>query len=418
MQRNDHHQEDMSLFVPAPNDTSAVSREWIEFRPVNQVTNTSVLDFNIPAQTSSYVDLMKSVVNVKVKLVKGDNSDPDGEVLAPVNLTLHSIFRQADVTFQQTPLSHTGVNYPYKAYIDTILNTSENEQKGILTSQFFYKDTGNLDTNDAKTGNNEGLKTRYLKTQNGKIIDMEGPLRLDMFQQPKLLVNGVAIGLKLWQNHDPFRIMTDTLTPDYKVQIVDARFKLCVLQPTGAVLLENENMIQEGPAVYPYLRSEIKTVSIASGQYSFSADDMFQGLVPSKLIVGLVSSAAYNGDYAKNPFNFQHYNCNSVGLYIDGHSFPSQPLQPNYTSDQYVDCYRTLTQFRKDINLSTDDYKKGYCLYVLDIDPFYTFNTKRRGHCRLELKFAVALPESVTLIMYASFPEILNIDKARAVYVK
>ena len=190
MQRHDYHQEDMSLFVPAPSDTSAVSREWIEFRPVNQVTNTSVLDFNIPAQTSSYVDLMKSVLNVKVKLVKGDNSDPDGEVLGPVNLTLHSIFRQADVTFQQTPLAHTGVNYPYKAYIDTILNTSENEQKGILTSQFFYKDTGDVDTNDAKTGNNEGLKTRYVKTQNGKIIDMEGPLRLDMFQQPKLLVNG------------------------------------------------------------------------------------------------------------------------------------------------------------------------------------------------------------------------------------
>ena len=286
----------MSLFVPAPNDTSAVSREWIEFRPVNQVTNTSVLDFNIPAQTSSYVDLMKSVLNVKVKLVKGDNSDPDGEVLGPVNLTLHSIFRQADVTFQQTPLSHTGVNYPYKAYIDTILNTSENEQKGILTSQFFYKDTGDVDTNDAKTGTNEGLKTRYAKTLHGKIIDMEGPLRLDMFQQPKLLVNGVAIGLKLWQNHDPFRIITDNLIPDYKVQIVDARFKLCVLRPTGAVLLGNEKMIQEGPAVDPYLRSEIKTVSIASGQYSFSADDMFQGLVPSKLIVGLVSSAAYNGD--------------------------------------------------------------------------------------------------------------------------
>ena len=88
MQRNDHHQEDMSLFVPAPSDTSAVSREWIEFRPVNQVTNTSVLDFNIPAQTAAYVDLRRSVLNVKVKLVKGDNSDPvDGEVLGPVNLS-------------------------------------------------------------------------------------------------------------------------------------------------------------------------------------------------------------------------------------------------------------------------------------------------------------------------------------------
>ena len=379
----------------------------------------AILDDEALLATSAYVDLRRSVLNIKARLVKGDNSLPaDSEVLGPVNLTLHSIFRQVDVTFQQTPLSHTGTNYPYKAYIDTILNTNENDQKGVLTSQFFYKDTGDLSTSDAKTGTNEGLKTRYTKTKEGQIIDMEGPLHLDMFQQPKLLLNGVSIGLKLWQNHDPFSIITDSLSPSYKIQIVDARFKLCVLRPTGDVLLGNEKMIQDSPAMYPYLRSEIKTVSIASGQYSFSADDMFQGLVPSKLIVGLVSNAAFNGHYGKNPLNFQHYDCSSLGLYIDGQSFPSQPLQPNYASDQFVDCYRTLTQFRKDVNVTIEEYKNGYCLYVLDIDPFYTFNTKRRGHCRLELKFATALPESVTLLMYASFPEVLNIDKARAVYIK
>ena len=51
--------------------------------------------------------------------------------------------------------------------------------------------------------------------------------------------------------------------------------------------------------MYPYLRSEIKTTSIAMGQYGLSVDDLFQGLVPNKLIVGLVSSAAYTGDYGK-----------------------------------------------------------------------------------------------------------------------
>ena len=124
------------------------------------------------------------------------------------------------------------------------------------------------------------------------------------------------------------------------------------------------------------------------------------------------------GDYAKNAFNFQPYDCSSVGLYVDGHSYPAQPLQPNYAADQFVDCYRTLTHFRKDINVSREDYKYGYYLYVLDIDPYYTFNTKRRGHCRLELKFARPLPESATLIMYATFPEILHINQAREVYVK
>ena len=53
-------------------------------------------------------------------------------------------------------------------------------------------------------------------------------------------------------------------------------------------------------SIYPYLRTEIKTTSITSGQYSLSADDIFQLLVPNKLIVGLVSSAAYMGDYSKS----------------------------------------------------------------------------------------------------------------------
>ena len=132
----------------------------------------------------------------------------------------------------------------------------------------------------------------------------------------------------------------------------------------------------------------------------------------------MVSSAAYTGDYEKNPFYFQPYDCSSLGLYIDGQSYASQPLQPKYEADQFVDCYRTLTHFQKDINVSRADYKKGYCLYVLDVDPHYSFSTKRRGHCGLELTFAKPLQESVTLIMYATFPEILHINQARAVYLK
>ena len=76
-----------------------------------------------------------------------------------------------DVTFQQTPLSNSGINYPCKAYIDTILKSNEIDQKGVLTSQLFYKDTG-LDTNDMKTGPNSGLFARYTSTIGVKIVDL------------------------------------------------------------------------------------------------------------------------------------------------------------------------------------------------------------------------------------------------------
>ena len=78
-------------------------------------------------------------------------------------------------------------------------------------------------------------------------------------------------------------------------------------------------------------------------------------------------------------------------FYVDGQSYLSQPLGPNYEADQYMDCYRTLACFRKDINVKRNDYVKGYCLYALEIDPYYSFNVKRQGHCRLEMKFAKPL---------------------------
>ena len=336
-----------------------------------------------------------------------------------VNLPLHSIFNQIELSLQQTPLGHLGTNYPYKAYIDTLLKSSNTQQSNALTSQLLYKDTFDHDDSSVKDTSNAGLFNRALFTAGGKVVDMEGPLHLDLFQQSRYMLSGVEIGLKLWPSQNAFRLQTDVVDPNYKVQIVDARLKVCLQKLNPAILVAHENLFKkESAAIYPYLRSEIKTASIASGQFSFSADDMFQGLVPNRLIVGMVSSAAYMGDYKKSPFNFQTYDCNFIALYVDGQSLPAHPLQPNYSTGTYVDCYNTLTAYRKDIGIERREYVEGYCLYVLNLDPYYSFNTKRKGHCRLELKFTQALPESVTLIMYATFPEVLCIDQSRRVYIQ
>jgi hypothetical protein len=35
-------------------------------------------------------------------------------------------------------------------------------------------------------------------TNKGQIVEMEGPIHIDIFQQNRLLVNGVGLALKLW----------------------------------------------------------------------------------------------------------------------------------------------------------------------------------------------------------------------------
>ena len=101
---------------------SLKSKKWIEYKPTNHINDTSAINFSITLQSSAYIDLKRSVLNVKLRLTNGDGTPLNEETtVGLVNAPLHSIFRQGDVTFQQTPLSHSGNNYSYKPYIDSIL---------------------------------------------------------------------------------------------------------------------------------------------------------------------------------------------------------------------------------------------------------------------------------------------------------
>ena len=112
------HQEGLSLFSLPPSDTAYQAREWIEYRPSNQVTSTSLIDFNIPPQSSAYIDLKHSVLNVKLRLTDAQGLPIKHDaVVALINLPLHTIFRQVDVTFQQTD---TSVKHWFKLHVQKL----------------------------------------------------------------------------------------------------------------------------------------------------------------------------------------------------------------------------------------------------------------------------------------------------------
>jgi hypothetical protein len=52
-----------------------------------------------------------------------------------VNLPLQAVFSQMDCSLQQTSVTQTGTNYPYKAYIDTLLETGANDR--MYSNQYF-----------------------------------------------------------------------------------------------------------------------------------------------------------------------------------------------------------------------------------------------------------------------------------------
>ena len=163
--------------------------------------------------------------------------------------------------FQQTQVAQTGTNYPYKAYIDTIPKTKLRTLQNLLTSQLFYKENG-PDTNDARMQTNRGLYLLHLSTVGGKRVDLQGPLFVDLFEQYRLLVNGVIMGIKLWSILDAFRLILDSSTPNQKVNIVNVCLKLCV---QWRDICDSRETTSQTAALCPYLRSEMKTILITPG---------------------------------------------------------------------------------------------------------------------------------------------------------
>ena len=81
-------------------------------------------------------------------------------------------------------------------------------KKFHLTSALWYTDTpGKMDaTNDE----NEGLSNRRNLMGEEKNIDMIGYLHCDIFNQHKLLINGVEVHVRLVRSRDSFCLMDPT----------------------------------------------------------------------------------------------------------------------------------------------------------------------------------------------------------------
>ena len=422
---------ELALFHPGATEKAVTEIIWINYRPSTQINNSGPLEFVISGTSSDYVLLSKTRLHVKVKIKKADGDDvTDADNVALVNLSLHSLFRQVDISLNQTIITSTvGVNYPYKALIDCLLSYNNTEAVSQLQLEGFYKDVRYY-MDDVTL--NSGHVQRKSLTMHG-IVDFEGPLHIDVAQQPKLIPNGVEIAVKLFQSGDAFRLLSAGGTT-YSVEIVDAILKVCHVKVRPSVLLAQNQILLKTPALYPFWKSDIKTYTIAEGFDTFSIDDMYHGQVPARLYVGLTSNAAYSGDFAKNPFNFWHYFLTRLEFTIEGVSRPTVAFTPTFrniseTSTEvvpsgYMPEYLSLFQNRYPQQqgkfIERADYPGGYALYCFDLKSGtggQLFSTSETGHTRLTAAFGQPLPHPVTLIAYAVYPSMFKIDHSRNVLI-
>ena len=124
------------------------------------------------------------IVKAKIQRANGGNLE-DGDQVGPVNNFIHSLFNEVEVSLNGTMISATTGTYPYRAYIENLLNYGTEAKQSQLTSELFYKDTaGKMDVaNPAAVAAdaNLGLKKRAEFTNGNGVVDMIGKIHSDIF---------------------------------------------------------------------------------------------------------------------------------------------------------------------------------------------------------------------------------------------
>lgn len=415
---------ELDLFTLPPTQINIEGSTWVVYKPISSLSDDAPIEFSI-VSSEDYLDLSHTQIGVRVQIAEvtapAEDDDEGYKQTGPVNCFLHALFSQIDVFFNTKQVSPPNTNYPYRAYIETLLNYGQDAKKSHLGCGLWYEDTaGKMD--DLKE--NQGLVKRRALVGAKGTIDLIGHLHCDVFNLDKHLLNNVDVFLRLTRSRDGFALMDST--GRFAVKILDAALLVRRVRVNPSIKIAHASTLAEQTAKYPLTRVQIKSLVIPSGVQAHSLDNIILGQLPKRVILGFITNKAYNGDRTCNPFNFQNFGINYLSLEVDGGQVAARTLQPDFTGKKlYVDSYQTLfmgtgIHFHNHGNsITREDYPDGYCLFAFDLTPDLSagndthWNLIKHGSVRLDVRFGTALTETINCLVYAEYESILEIDASR-----
>ena len=435
------HTEEIALFSRPPINVAEDRVSWHEIRP-SYMSNAeySSINFSIIGNSSQYVKLSDSEMYVRMTIQKADGGtfrvkDADNKLLpineretgTPIDFILHTMWSSVDIKMNNNLVSESGTNYMYKALLEALLTYNDSTKKIQLANEGFTGDSGDFtQINPNSPPYNHGLKIRHKWFEDFVVVEFVGPLMADICNQDRLILPGVDIDIKLWPTRDEFRLITHPLGLPCKLYIDEIYLNVCKVNVSPEVMMGHNAALEVSDSIYPFARTDIHTFNIAEGNFGMNIEDIWQGEVPTRLVVGLVKSQAYNGDYHLNPFHFEHFAVSDMGFFVNGEATPRPAYKLDLESGIYLEGLNSLykitgkTMENADIGITRETYQQGYTLIGFDVDPttspdFRYVGKPREGHTKLEIRFKRGLPCPVTVILYATFPEIMTIDQSRNV---
>ena len=297
---------ELDLFSVPATQTSIESGSFVEYHPISSLTNDKTpIEFVINGSGAEYLDISNTQLYVRAEIVDATGTAIDAAAtVGPVNLLMHSLFSEVEVKLNDKTITNSDNTYPYRAYLETLLSYGPDAKQTQLTSSLYYKDiAGHMEDKNPllDAARNTGLKQRQAFFSQGKVCDMMGRLHCDIFFQDKYIPNDVGLRIKLLRSKDTFCLMSSTPNVGYKIKIRECKLFVRKVKLSPSVFLAHAKAFEEGNAKYPINRVICKTFTVPAGNHDFTQENVFNGSIPSRMVICMVDNDAFNGSYEKNP---------------------------------------------------------------------------------------------------------------------
>lgn len=399
----------LCLFDEQAVQSDIIKHNISQLQPLNQGEKDGTIEFVIPKLVDQYIDFDYFQLKVKLKLLQANGKDiEDAHKVGMNNLPIATLFRDVALYLNDVLVEGGQMDYPYKAYFQTMTQFHPAAQSSHMVTQGWYKD----EARKFDDATNKGFVWRSKLTKESKECELMGPLRLDFFNQSRYLLGDTKLRLKLTLNNPTFLLNAFGSVSDFKIDIIDIKLLYRRVELNPSVVSGHMTGLMKQNAQYPILHTKIVNHSIAKGHMSFNKADLFPGSNPRMIMVGMLDTEAFNGNIKKNPFNFQHFDLRDIVLYVDSHAYPTVAYKPDFANSHYTRSYydfmSVLSYANKDDTngLTYKEYGNGYTLYAFDLTPDADITTAHRhakhpGNISINISWKNPLPTTVTLIIYA-----------------
>ena len=433
---------ELALFDLPPTQTSIEETRQEEFNPLTSLDRSGPVHFKVQVGDDCYIDPNEVYLYLKARILDADGNtltekDKDGAVkegskVYPINNFIGSCFRDVEVYLNNVAVGGNTGLYPYRAYLTSLLSYSREVKDTILKCGLYKEDSGNMECLEPESSDegkkNDGAKYRFNQTKYSRAFEAVGRISSELFDQKLLLLSKVPMVVKLIRHDPAFVLMSNDATAKYRIVLDEARLLVTLKKIAPHVREAHENRLLTTNAKYPMKRSHLLFFSRAGGISDLSEPNVVNGILPTRMTVGLVETEAFNGHIQRNPFNFQHFDASQLSVRKNGQEIPFETLFFNFSDEmnkQSVLGYHNLMQSLGFLNRNKSNgidphsmYGNGFSLYSANLSSDMTnggshFNLQQSGNLQLILKLRKTTTKAITIVVFLEYDTVMEIDKDR-----